>query len=204
MTTAYDFVWLNVFIPKKSDGSKNIFHGLNGLAQHRHRTGETRWFYAGDDSQIQEPVFIPRSRDAPEGDGWVMALVERHGTAQRCDIVVLDTRRFEDPVAVVQLPFHVKAQIHGNVSIAGERRHLACPVPSQIILPSPTFYPSSRFATCANTVFSGLVQRHSEATNLSLSLLQKLRSRDEERLRRSSDILNGGTMLDVANANVEF
>lgn len=114
MTSKYDFVWMNVFIPQKSDGSKNIFHGLNGLAMHSNKTGQTKWFYAGDDSQIQEPIFVPRSEDAPEGDGWVIALVERHGPASRCDLVILDTKQFEKPVAIVQLPFHVKAQIHGN------------------------------------------------------------------------------------------
>lgn len=114
MTSKYDIVWPDVFIPAKSDGSKNIFHGLNGLAMHSNKTGKTRWFYAGDDSQIQEPIFIPRNEDAPEGDGFVMALIERHAQAQRCDVIVLDTRKFEKPVAIVQLPFHMKAQVHGN------------------------------------------------------------------------------------------
>jgi hypothetical protein len=42
-----------------------------------------------------------------------MALVVRRA-ASRCDIVVIDTREFEKPIAIVQLPFHLKAQIHGN------------------------------------------------------------------------------------------
>ena len=114
MTSKYNYVWLNVFVPERSDGGKNIFHGLNGLAMHNHATRETKWFYAGDECQIQEPIFIPRSEDAVEGDGYVMALIERGGSAQRCDVVVIDTKRFEKPVAVVQLPFHMKAQVHGN------------------------------------------------------------------------------------------
>lgn len=114
MTSKYDYTWLNVFIPQKSDGSQNIFHGLNGLAMHSHRSGETKWFYAGDDSQIQEPVFVPRDDNAAEGDGWILALIERHGKSERCDVVVIDTRDFEKPIALVQLPFHMKAQVHGN------------------------------------------------------------------------------------------
>ncbi|KAF2030842.1 carotenoid oxygenase [Setomelanomma holmii] len=113
-TSKYDFIWLNVFILAKSDGSKNIFHGLNSLAMHSNKNGKTRWFYAGDDSGIQEPIFVPRTEDAAEGDGWVIALVERQGAASCCDLVVIDTREFEKPVAIVQLPLHVKAQIHGN------------------------------------------------------------------------------------------
>jgi carotenoid cleavage dioxygenase-like enzyme len=113
MTQPYKVVFLNVFVPQDMDGSKNIFHGLNGLAMHNHKTGQTTYFYAGKDSLCQEPIFIPRSSDAPEGDGWVMCLVERR-VAGRCDVVILDTADFETPIAVVQLPFHVKAQIHGN------------------------------------------------------------------------------------------
>lgn len=108
----YDYVWLNVFIT--SDRSRNIYQGLNGLAMHSNKTGKTQWFYSGDDSLVQEPIFVPRTEDAPEGDGWVIALVERTGKAARCDIVVIDTKEFEKPVAIVQLPFHVKAQVHGN------------------------------------------------------------------------------------------
>ena len=113
MSSQYDVVWLNVFIPGKSDGTANVFQGLNGLAMHSNKTGKTRWYYAGDNSLIQEPIFVPRTDDAPEGDGYVIALVERR-EANRCDLVVLDTNTFEEPIALVQLPLHVKAQIHGN------------------------------------------------------------------------------------------
>ncbi|KAK7548078.1 carotenoid oxygenase [Phyllosticta citricarpa] len=113
MTTPYDVVFLCVFLPDKADGGKNLFHGLNALAMHSHNTNSTRFFYAGDDSLVQEPIFVPRADDAAEGDGWVMAMVERRA-ANRNDLVVIDTRCFEKPVAIVQLPFHVKSQIHGN------------------------------------------------------------------------------------------
>ncbi|KAM5343269.1 hypothetical protein ACJ41O_014235 [Fusarium nematophilum] len=118
LTKEYEFIFLNVFIPDRSDGKTNIFHGLNGLAMHSNKTGKTRWFYAGDDSLVQEPIFIPREKDSPEGDGWIVAMVERRA-ANRNDLVVLDTKEFEKPVAVVQLPLHVKAQVHGNWVEAG-------------------------------------------------------------------------------------
>lgn len=111
MGRPYNFVFLNVFIPQSSDGKKNIFQGLNGLAMLNKTTGVPQYFYAGDDSLCQEPIFIPRSES--EGDGWVMTLVERKAS-NRCDIAVIDTKSFSTPVAIVQLPFHVKAQIHGN------------------------------------------------------------------------------------------
>ncbi|KAH8594523.1 lignostilbene-alpha,beta-dioxygenase-like protein [Bisporella sp. PMI_857] len=113
MTKEYSIVFLDVFLPENSDGSKNIFHGLNALAMHNNKTGNTRYFYSGADSMIQEPIFIPRSSQAPEGDGWVIAMIERR-MENRCDLVVIDTKEFEKPIAIVQLPFHLKAQIHGN------------------------------------------------------------------------------------------
>jgi carotenoid cleavage dioxygenase len=113
MGREYKYLWLNVFMPMKSDGGNNIFEGLNGIAQHNHKTGKTEWYYCGDDSLVQEPIFVPRSADALEGDGWVMALVERV-KENRSEVVILDTKQFTKPVAIVQLPFHVKAQIHGN------------------------------------------------------------------------------------------
>lgn len=113
MTQEYEFIFMNVFIPERSDGQKNIFHGLNGLAMHSHRTNKTRWYYAGDDCGIQEPIFIPRSSESPEGDGWIIAMVEQRAL-NSCRLVILDTREFEKPIAFVQLPLHVKAQVHGN------------------------------------------------------------------------------------------
>ncbi|KAH7118305.1 carotenoid oxygenase [Dactylonectria macrodidyma] len=132
MTHEYEYLFLNVFIPEKSDGGTNIFHGLNGLAMHSHKTGKTEYFYAGDDSLVQEPIFVPRSRDAPEGDGWVIAMVERRSLT-RNDLVVIDTREFENPIAIIQLPMHVKAQIHGNwveASVLPEWRSLVREVPA--------------------------------------------------------------------------
>ncbi|KAF2210578.1 hypothetical protein CERZMDRAFT_106722 [Cercospora zeae-maydis SCOH1-5] len=113
MGREYDYVFLNVFIPRSSTGADNIFHGLNGLAMVNNKTGETQWYYAGDDCNVQEPIFISRHEAAQEADGWVMALIERV-KANRCDVVVLDTRAFAEEVALVQLPVQMKAQVHGN------------------------------------------------------------------------------------------
>jgi carotenoid cleavage dioxygenase len=87
--------------------------GLNSLAMRDNETGETTYFYPGANSYCQEPVFIPRSKDAPEGDGWVMSMIERR-TSNICELAVIDTRDFKVPVAIVRLPFHMKAQVHGN------------------------------------------------------------------------------------------
>lgn len=46
-------------------------------------------------------------------DGWIVALIERLKLNLN-EIVIIDTRDFGKAIAYVQLPFHVKAQIHGN------------------------------------------------------------------------------------------
>jgi carotenoid cleavage dioxygenase len=61
-----------------------------------------------------EPVFVPRSADAAEGDGWVLAL-RYDRELDRSDLVVLDASEFGgDPVAVVQLPRRVPVGFHGS------------------------------------------------------------------------------------------
>lgn len=59
--------WVDCFIPQGSDASKNVFQGLNGLGMHDDRTGDSKYWVAGEDSLVQEPIFIPRSDDAEEG-----------------------------------------------------------------------------------------------------------------------------------------
>ena len=60
---------------------------------------------------IQEPVFIPRNIDAPEGDGYLMALVERYDL-HKTELVILDTDRFEGPpVGVARLPLKLKGEL---------------------------------------------------------------------------------------------
>ena len=61
-----------------------------------------------------EPVFVPKSPDAAENDGWL--LVFRYDRERdRSDLVILDANEFEgDPVAVVQLPRRVPIGLHGS------------------------------------------------------------------------------------------
>ncbi|KIW12767.1 hypothetical protein PV08_07954 [Exophiala spinifera] len=109
----YDIIFLNVFLPERSDGKKNIFAGLNALAMVNKRTGKTEFYYPGDNCFCQEPTFIPRSESAPEGDGWIMSVVEQRDY-NVSSLVFLDTREFSKPIAVAELPFRIRAQIHGN------------------------------------------------------------------------------------------
>jgi len=61
----------------------------------------------------QEPVFVPRTPGAPEGDGFVIAVVNRV-KENLAELIVLDTGDWEgQPVARVRLPFNLPMSFHG-------------------------------------------------------------------------------------------
>lgn len=61
-----------------------------------------------------EPVFVPRTPDAGEDDGWVLAYV--HDAARdACDVLVIDAQDFTaPPIATVHLPVRVPYGFHGS------------------------------------------------------------------------------------------
>lgn len=76
-------------------------------------TGALDYFYAGPDSSPEEPVFVPRAPDAPEGDGWLLTIVGRRAE-NRTDLVILDaTNLSAGPVATIRFPCRVHEGFHG-------------------------------------------------------------------------------------------
>ncbi|MES2958998.1 MAG: carotenoid oxygenase family protein [Pseudomonadota bacterium] len=77
-------------------------------------TGTTTLWRPEQGDFAGEPVFVPRSAEAMEGEGWILTVVYRGGT-HRSDLVVLDALNIESgPVATVHLSHHVPAGFHGN------------------------------------------------------------------------------------------
>jgi len=63
---------------------------------------------------ISEPVFVPRTPSAAEGDGHLLAVAWR-ASERRSDLIILDTAAIEHgPVATVRLPRRVPFGFHGN------------------------------------------------------------------------------------------
>jgi len=50
---------------------------MNCLFLIDHETGAEQHWWCGPTSSLQEPAFIPRSKDAPEGDGWIVQVCNR-------------------------------------------------------------------------------------------------------------------------------
>lgn len=86
---------------------------VNCWTRFDHATRTTSTFFAGPESTLQECCFVPRAKDAPEGDGYVVGIANRL-IESRSDLVIVDTKRMEEgAVATVKLPFKIGAGIHG-------------------------------------------------------------------------------------------
>ena len=85
-----------------------------GLYRHDLLNGGREQYQQGPDRRFMEPVFVPRSADSGEDDGWVLAFVYDRST-DGSDVVVLDAADFGgEPVATVHLPRRVPFGFHGN------------------------------------------------------------------------------------------
>ena len=85
-----------------------------GILKHDLERGTTEEHSFGAGVGAQEPVFVPRSADSDEDDGWIM--VYTHDQARgAADVHILAAQDFTgSPVATVHLPVRVPYGFHGN------------------------------------------------------------------------------------------
>ena len=87
---------------------------LNTWTRFDHDKHKSTSFLIDNVSSLQEPQFVPRSKDAPEGSGYVVGLCNRH-LENRTDLLVLDAEHMDEgPVAVVKLPLALRNGVHGH------------------------------------------------------------------------------------------
>jgi carotenoid cleavage dioxygenase len=87
---------------------------FNAVVHYDLATGARRAHDLGPTSFTSEPVFVPRAPDAPEGEGFLLAVVYREEEG-RSDLVVLDATDVERaPLATVRLPHRIPYGFHGN------------------------------------------------------------------------------------------
>ncbi len=86
----------------------------DGLAHIDHTTGAVRTWMPATGDRCGEPIFVPRSADAAEGDGFVLSVIYR--AESRCsDLAVFDASHLADgPLALAHLSHRVPAGFHGN------------------------------------------------------------------------------------------
>lgn len=84
-----------------------------GVAQIDWETEELK-FHDLDNAAAQEPLFVPRAPDAPEGDGFILTAVDRF-VDKRTDLLILDGNDVSRPaIATVKLPFALPMAFHGS------------------------------------------------------------------------------------------
>ena len=87
---------------------------MNTLAHVDHATGAKTTWWCGPDSSLQEPCFIPKSKDAPEGEGYLVALANRLAE-NRSDLLMFDAQHLDEgPIATIRLPVRIRPGLHGN------------------------------------------------------------------------------------------
>ncbi|MCZ8019721.1 carotenoid oxygenase family protein [Novosphingobium sp.] len=106
----YRFAWA-MGLPDNDDPA---FLGEQPLYRHDLATGGRTQHDFGPGRVPGEFVFVPRSADAPEGEGWLMGYVidTRNETT---DLVILDASNMAaPPVASVHIPHRIPPGFHGN------------------------------------------------------------------------------------------
>jgi len=90
------------------------FLGESKLYRHDLETGTRQVHDFGAGRVPGEFVFVPKAADSAEEEGWLVGLVI-DTRAERTDLVILDTTRFEgEPQAVIHLPHRIPPGFHGN------------------------------------------------------------------------------------------
>ncbi len=118
----YRHGWMITYdLAKPYNGPPGPFAGvINTLTHFDLKSGEEQSWWCGPDGSIQEPCFIPRSKDAPEGDGWMVALVDDH-VRNYSDLCIFDACDVaKGPIARAKLPIRLRQGLHGNWAAADQ------------------------------------------------------------------------------------
>jgi carotenoid cleavage dioxygenase len=88
--------------------------GFDAIAHHDFLTGRRHLYELGLGEATGEPVFVPSSDTAAEGEGYLLSLIYR-GNENRSDLALFDAQNLSaGPLALAQLPHRVPHGFHGN------------------------------------------------------------------------------------------
>jgi carotenoid cleavage dioxygenase-like enzyme len=77
-------------------------------------TGKTQRWEAGETRALQEPCFIPKSKTAPEGEGYLVQ-IQAHYDDGLSDLLLYDAQHIGDgPMATIHIPLRMRFGLHGN------------------------------------------------------------------------------------------
>lgn len=97
-------------------GYSLVFTGCEnlGIVHKDHQDGTSQLWHPGESSICMEPVFAPAHREAPEGEGYLLATVNCK-QQNLTTLVILDALHVDrGPLAVVRLPVRIRLTFHGT------------------------------------------------------------------------------------------
>ena len=84
------------------------------LAHHDLKTAKVASYRIPNGDAFSEPVFVPRSADAPEGNGYLLATIYRRAE-NRSDLAIFNCATLSDgPIALAELSHRVTLGFHGE------------------------------------------------------------------------------------------
>ena len=96
-------------LPSTLPNSSNFYNVIGHIDHH---TGETQSYSFGQ-SLPSEPLYVPKSEDAEEGDGYILVVVT-HFDTRISSLCILDSLKLEEgPIAQAHLSHCVPSGFHG-------------------------------------------------------------------------------------------
>ena len=87
---------------------------LNSIAHMDHKTGIKESYSLSNLDAVGEPVFVPKSEGAAEGEGYLIATAF-NGAENTSDLMILDAQNVSDgPIGKAKLPVRIPHGFHGN------------------------------------------------------------------------------------------
>jgi len=95
-------------------GAKGVDSVFRRITKYDREGGPSQNRPMVEGNSVGEPVFVPRSADAEEDDGFVLHL-EYHGDKDRSSLAILDARGVDrEPLARLWMPERIPMGFHGN------------------------------------------------------------------------------------------
>ena len=87
----------------------------NALQRIDLENGSVKVFDSGAGRYVSEPIFVPRTPDSPESQGYLLTAVYDAST-ELSELVILDAETLSEPIATVPLKNHIPHGFHGGWS----------------------------------------------------------------------------------------
>jgi carotenoid cleavage dioxygenase len=87
---------------------------MSCVARVDYATGKVSEYYTGETCSTQEAIFVPKSKNAAEGGGYLLSVIN-HVEEARSDLIILDARHLDaGPLATARMPVRLRYAFHGN------------------------------------------------------------------------------------------